>query len=703
MGLADRRAALAARAKTGTIVAMQNLTPPVATIVPTTHTIHGDTRTDNYRWLQDKTSAEVIAYLNAENDYTKSVMEPTEALQKTLYDEMLSRIQETDLSVPYKYGDWLYYVRTEEGKQYPIYCRKQGDEGTEVVTLDVNELAEGEKFMSVGAYAISDDGNLLAYTTDNTGFREYTLRIKNLQAGELLPDVIEKVDGVSWAADSKTLFYVTEDETKRPHEIYRYVIGSPASGGGGGTLIYAEPDALYRAFAYRSRDKKFLFVGSASSTTTELHYLETDNPTGELTVILPREENHEYYAEHRDGLFYLRTNKDALTFKLIATPVSAPEPLHWSDVIPYRPEVGLEDFDLFSGHLVASEQADGLPQLRVLDFSTGDEHTINFPEPTYSASSDVNREFDTTIFRFRYSSLVTPLSVFDYDLSSRERTLLKETPVPGGWDRTQYVSERLFATAGDGAKIPLSIVRHKDTPVDGTAACVLYGYGSYGIIMPASFRTGIFSLLDRGVVYAIGHIRGGGEYGKPWHDAAKLMFKKNTFTDFIACADFLVEQGHADREKLAIMGGSAGGLLMGAVVNLRPDVAKLCLSYVPFVDVINTMLDDTLPLTVGEYLEWGNPNEPEPYAYMKSYSPYDQLEAKPYPTMLVKTSLNDSQVMYWEPAKYVAKLRTLKTDSNPLLLHCNMDAGHGGASGRYDALTEAAFDYAFLLTQLGLV
>ncbi len=676
---------------------MQNLTPPVATIVPTTHTIHGDTRTDNYRWLQDKTSADVIAYLNAENAYTKSVMAPTEELQKTLYTEILSRIQETDLSVPCLYGGWLYYTRTEEGKQYPIYCRKKSPDADEEITLDVNALAEGEKFMSVGAYAISDDGTLLAYTTDNTGFREYTLRIKNLVTGELLPDVIEKVDGVSWAADNKTLFYVTEDDTKRSDRIYRYELGATA------TLIYHEPDALYRTFAYRSRDKKYLFCGSASSTTTELHYLELASPTDALSAILPREEGHEYYPEHRDGLFYLRTNKDAQTFKLIATPVSAPEPLHWSEILPYRPDVGLEDFDLFAGHLVATEQADGLPQLRVLDFSNGNEHTVTFPEPTYSVSGDTNREFNTTTFRFRYASLITPSSVFDYDLNTRERTLLKETPVPGGWDRTQYVSERVFATASDGTKIPISLVRHKDTPVDGTAPGVLYGYGSYGIIMPATFRTGIFSLLDRGMVYAIGHIRGGGEYGKPWHDAAKLMTKLTTFTDFIACADFLVEQGHVSREKLAIMGGSAGGLLMGAVVNLRPDVAKACLNYVPFVDVINTMLDDTLPLTVGEYLEWGNPNEPEAYAYMMSYSPYDQLEAKDYPTTLVKTSLNDSQVMYWEPAKYVAKLRTLKTDSNPLLLHCNMDAGHGGASGRYDALHEAAFDYAFILTQLGVV
>lgn len=672
--------------------------PPVAKIVPTTHTLHGDTLTDNYGWLREKESPEVIAYLTAENAYTESVMAPAKPLEEALYKELLGRIQETDLSVPYPYGGWLYYTRTEEGKQYPIYCRKADESAPEEITLDVNALAEGQKFMAVGAYAISDDGNLLAYSTDRTGFREYTLRIKDLRTGELLPDTIEKVGAVVWAADNQTLYYSTEDDAKRPYRIYRHTLGAT----GADTLIYEETDELYRAFCYRSRDRRFLFIGSASATTTEMHYLESDNPEGELTLVLAREEGHEYYIDHREGLFYLRTNKDAPTFKLIATPVSAPEPLHWSDVLPYRADVGLEDFDLFAEHLVASEQADGLPQLRVLSFASGEEHTITFPEPTYTASGDTNREFDTTVFRFRYSSLVTPQSVFDYDLTTRVHTLRKETPVLGGYEAGLYISERVFATAADGTRVPISLVRRKDTPVDGTAPCLLYAYGSYGIIMPAGFNANRLSLLDRGFVYAIAHIRGGGEYGKPWHDAGKMMVKMNTFTDFIACADHLVTTGYADRAKLAIMGGSAGGLLMGAVLNLRPDVAKLCVNYVPFVDVMNTMLDQTLPLTVGEYLEWGNPNEPEAYAYMKSYSPYDNIEAKDYPTQLVKTSLNDSQVMYWEPAKYVAQLRATKTDSNPLLLHCNMDAGHGGASGRYDALKEAAFDYAFLLSQLGI-
>lgn len=671
--------------------------PPVAKLVPTTHTLHGDTRTDNYGWLREKESPEVIAYLTAENAYTDSVMAASKGLEESLYTELLGRIQETDLSVPYAYVGWLHYTRTEEGKQYPIYCRKASESAPEEITLDVNALAEGEKFMAVGTYALSDDGNLLAYSTDRTGFREYTLRIKDLRTGALLPDTVEKVGAVVWAADNKTLYYTSEDEAKRPYRIYRHSIG-----GSDDTPIYEEPNELYRAFCYRSRDRRYLFIGSASATTTELHYLESDNPFGELTLILTREEGHEYYVDHREGLFYLRTNKDAPTFKLIATPVSAPEPLHWSEVLPYRAEVGLEDFDLFAEHLVASEQADGLPQLRVLSFASGEEHTITFPEPTYTASGDTNREFDTTVFRFRYSSLVTPQSVFDYDLNTRVHTLRKETPVLGGYDASQYVSERVFATASDGTRIPISLVRRKDTPLDGTAPCLLYAYGSYGIIMPAGFNPNRLSLLNRGFVYAIAHIRGGGEYGKPWHDAGKMMVKMNTFTDFIACADHLVATNYADREKLTIMGGSAGGLLMGAVLNLRPDVAKLCVNYVPFVDVMNTMLDETLPLTVGEYLEWGNPNEPEAYAYMKSYSPYDNIEAKDYPTQLVKTSLNDSQVMYWEPAKYVARLRATKTDSNPLLLHCNMEAGHGGASGRYDALKEAAFDYAFILSQLGI-
>ena len=678
---------------------MSNLPdPPVATRVPTNHSLHGDTRTDDYGWLRQKEAPEVRAYLEAENAYADSVMAGTEPLQEALYAEMLGRIQETDLSVPYPLGDFLYYTRTEEGKQYPIYCRKPIGDETEQVILDVNALAEGEKFMSIGAFAVSNDGHLLAYSSDVTGFRLYTLAVKDLRTGALLPDRIEKVGSVVWASDDKTLFYSTEDEAKRPYRIYRHTLGATGSD----TLIYEEPDALYRTFVYRSRDRKIVFVGSASNITTELHWLPADAPETPPTLILAREDGHEYYVEHRDGLFYLRTNKDAVNFRLVAAPVSDPTPDHWSEVLPHRPEVMLEDHDLFAGHLVATELAGGLPRLRVLSFATGEDHLVTFPEPTYTAGLEVNRVWDTTRLRFRYGSLITPNSVYDYDMETRERTLLKETPVLGGYDRTLYVSEYVHASAADGTQIPISLVRRKDTPLDGSAPGMLYGYGSYGIVIPASFSSHRLSLLDRGFVYAIAHIRGGGEMGKPWHDSGKMMVKKNTFTDFIAAADFLVENRYVDRQKLAIMGGSAGGLLMGAVINIRPDVARVVLNYVPFVDVMNTMLDDTLPLTIGEYLEWGNPNEPEAYFYMKSYSPYDNLEAKEYPIHLIRTSLNDSQVMYWEPAKYVARMRTVKTDSNVLALKTNLDAGHGGSSGRYDALRDLAYDYVFLLTRLGI-
>jgi len=672
--------------------------PPVADTVPTRHTIHGETREDPYRWLHDKESDATRAYLLAENAYADTLLAGTEPLRDRLYAEMLGRIQETDLSVPYPLGGFLYYTRTEEGKQYPIHCRKAGDSGEEQILLDVNALAEGEKFMSVGAFAVSDDGRLLAYSTDRTGFREYTLRVKDLETGRLLPDTIEKAGSVTWASDNRTLLYTTEDEAKRPDRVLRHVLGSGAPD----AVVHREPDALYRAFLYRSRDRRVLFVGSASSTTTEVHAIPADAPETPPTLLLARSEGHEYYPEHREGLYYLRTNRDAVNFRIVAAPVDDVSPEHWTEVLAHEPATMLEDMDVFAGHLVVTELSGGLPRLRVISFDSGEDHCVTFPEPTYMAGLETNREWATRRLRFRYASLTTPASVFSYDMDSRERTLLKETPVLGGYDRERYVSEYVHAVAGDGTRVPISLVRHRDTPVDGSAPCLLYGYGSYGIVMPAGFNPSRLSLLDRGFVYAIAHIRGGGEMGKPWHDAGKLGSKMNTFTDFIACADHLVSEGFADRGKLAIMGGSAGGLLMGAVTNLRPDVANVVMSYVPFVDVINTMLDDTLPLTVGEYLEWGNPNEPDAYRTMMAYSPYDNLRAMDYPTMLIRTSLNDSQVMYWEPAKYTARLRTLKTDANPLLLRTNMDAGHGGASGRYDALRDLAADYAFLLSTFGI-
>lgn len=679
--------------------------PPVAEKRPKTTVIHGDTLVDDYAWLREKGSPEVTAYLEAENAYTDAVMKPTAEFQSALYDEMLARIQETDLSVPYRMGGYLYYARTEEGKQYPIYCRtRDAVDADEEVTLDLNALAEGHPFLALGAYAVSDDSHLLAYSTDVTGFREYTLHIKDLRTGELLPDVMEKVGSVSWAADNRTLFYTTEDAAKRPYRVLRHALGSD----GADTLIYEEADALYRAFAYRTRDKQYQFVGSVSSTTSELHFLRSDDPLGALTLISPRDAaaEHEYYADHRNGLFYIRTNRvGADNFKLVTAPVESPGEANWTEIIPHRPDVMLEDMDLFTRHLVLTEREGGLPRLRVRNLESGDDHAITFPEPTYSAALDTNREFDTTNLRFRYQSLITPLSVFDYDMDTRERVLQKETPVLGPYDRTQYVSEYRHAVAADGTRIPISLVRRKGIAENGDIApCLLYGYGSYGISIPASFSSGRLSLLDRGFVFAIAHIRGGGELGEAWHDGGKLMEKRNTFTDFIACAEYLVAEKITASDRLAIQGGSAGGLLMGAVTNLRPDLFRVVLSYVPFVDVLNTMLDATLPLTVGEYLEWGNPNEEPAYRYMRSYSPYENLEPRPaYPVTLMRTSLNDSQVMYWEPAKYVARLRTLKTDSqNPLLLKTNMAAGHGGASGRYNALRDTAFDYAFLLTAFGL-
>lgn len=680
----------------------ETLTPPVAKRIPHPTKIHGDTREDDYFWLREKGTPEVTAYLEAENAYTDTVLKHTAGLQENLYREMLSHIQETDLSVPYRQSNWLYYSRTEEGKQYPIYCRKQAEDAEERITLDLNALAEGEQFLALGAYAVSDDGNLLAYSTDVTGFREYTLRVKDLRTGELLPDKIEKVGSVVWAGDNRTFFYTTEDDAKRPYRVFRHGLQQTAESD---TLVYEESDGLYRAFAYRSRDRRFVFIGSAASTATEIHFLPSATPESKLTRIAPRELEHEYYVDHRDGLFYIRTNRDAVNFRLVTAPVDAPGEDHWTEIVPHRETVVLDDHDVFAGHLVLTEREGGLPRLRIRDLwgkGAGKEHSITFPEPTYTVSGDVNREFDTNHFRFRYSSMVTPTSIYDYDMDTQDRTLLKETPVPGGFDRENYASEYIFATAEDGTNIPISLVYRKGFTRDGNAPLLLYGYGSYGFSYPPGFNSNRLVMLDRGVVFAIAHIRGGGEFGKPWHDDGKMFRKRNTFTDFIACAEHLIAQKYTSANRLGIMGASAGGLLMGAVANLRPDLFHAIVSGVPFVDVLNTMLDETLPLTIGEYLEWGNPNISDQYAYMRTYCPYTNLEAKDYPATLVRTSLNDSQVMYWEPAKYVAKLRTLKTNDTPLLIHTNMAAGHGGASGRYDALKETAMDYAFLLWQWGI-
>jgi oligopeptidase B len=685
-------------------------TPPTGRRNPTPATLHGTTLEDDYAWLRDKSSPEVLQYLEAENAYTTAIMAGTEALQKQLYAEMLSHIKETDESVPYPMKGWFYSTRTVEGLQYPIHCRRLAVDGgfdenqPEEVILDVNLLAEGQAFMSVGSMAISPDGWLFAYSTDNTGFRQYTLHIRDLRSGIDLPETAPRVGSMVWAADSKTLFYTTEDETTKRHDhLFRHTLGAATSED---VLVLHEPDERFNVGVGKTRDGRFLLIELGSHTTNEYRILPTNTPEGEFRLIAPRLNDQEYYPDHRDGLLYIRTNDVGRGFRLVTAPVEAPDRENWQELLPLIEAAPLEDFDLFQSFLVTSRRELGLPVMDVFPLvdarGLGSPARIAFPEPTYSTGSHVNREFDTTVFRYGYQSLVSPASVYEYDVASGTSTLLKMQEVPGGFDPALYASERVWITAEDGVEVPVSLVYRRDRfHGDAKNPLYVYGYGSYGYSLPVSFSGARLSLLDRGLVLAYAHIRGGGEMGDAWHDAGKMMQKLTTFTDFTTAVEQLTTKGYGDPARVAIEGGSAGGLLMGAVVNQRPDLFRVVLSHVPFVDVMNTMLDASLPLTVAEYEEWGNPNEPEAFAYMASYSPYDNLKPGDYPAMLVKTSLNDSQVMYWEPAKYVAKLRTLKRNDTPLLLHINMDAGHGGASGRYDYLKEVAFDYAFLLTELG--
>ncbi len=726
--------------------------PPIARRDPTPTTLHGITLEDDYRWMRDKDSPELLAHLNAENAYTAAFMAPTADLQAKLYAEMLSHIKETDESVPYRLGDWFYSTRTVEGLQYPIHCRRPAanpdldspfdPSQPEQVILDVNLLAEGKPFMAVGTLAISPDGNFLAYSTDPTGFRQYTLHVRDLRTGTDLADTAERVGSVTWAADSRTLFYATEDETtKRQDHIFRHTLGAPATDD---ALVLHEPDERFNVGIGRTRDGQYLMIEIGSHTTNEYRFLSAANPTGEFQLVAPRVDDQEYYPDHRDGLFYIRTNDAGKNFRVVTAPPATPGRDHWTELVPLDPAHPLEDFDLFQSFAVATRRKLGLPTLEILRFTdtpgapfvaassrgVGSDspapptleppNPLAIPEPTYTAAQHVNRIFTTDVYRYSYTSLVSPASVYEYNVARAssdtpigESKLLKQQEVPGGFDSARYASERIWVDAPDAASptgfipVPVSIVYRRDLfHRDATNPLYVYGYGSYGYPLPVGFSPARLSLLDRGVVMAYAHIRGGGELGDAWHDAGKMQLKRNTFTDFIAVTEALTAKKFGSPTRVAIEGGSAGGLLMGAVTNMRPDVFKVVLAEVPFVDVMNTMLDATLPLTVAEYEEWGNPNEPEAFHTMLSYSPYDNLESlagKKLPAILVKTSLNDSQVMYWEPAKYVAKLRTLKTDDAPLLLHINMDAGHGGASGRYDYLKEIAFDYAFLLTQLGVV
>jgi oligopeptidase B len=673
--------------------------PPVAKRVPRASEIHGERRVDDYAWLREKGDPDVRAYLEAENAYAEAVMKPTEAFQQALYAEMLGRIRETDEEVPYRKGGFFYYSRTEEGKQYPILCRRKGRlEAEEETTLDLNLLAEGKPFLSLGAYQVSDEGNLLAYSTDDTGFREYTLVVKDLGTGAIVERVAEKTGSVAWAKDGRTLFYTVEEpSTKRQHRLYRHRLGEDAH-----DLVYEEGDPAFNVGVYRTRSREVLVLGISSLTTSEARVLDAGEPFGPWRLVAPRVPEQEYDVEHHGEFFYVRVNDRGRNFRLVKANVASPGREGWIEVVPHRPHVMLEGVDCFRDHFVLLEREDGLPQVAVTDRRTGASHRIAFPEATYSAWPEANPEFETRTFRYSYESLVTPRSVFDYDMETRQATLLKEQPVLGGYERTRYRTERVFATAPDGAKVPVSIVYRVGLIKDGRAPILLHGYGAYGFPFPATFSSNRVSLLERGVVVALAHVRGGGEMGKSWHDDGRMAKKRTTFTDFVAAAERLLAEGYGSRERLVIEGGSAGGLLVGAVLNLRPDLCRAAVSRVPFVDVLNTMLDESLPLTVGEFEEWGNPKEKAAYETMRSYCPYTNLERKAYPAILVKASLNDSQVMYWEPAKYVAKMRALKTDGRPLLLKTNLDAGHGGASGRYDYLRELAFDYAFLLGQMGI-
>ena len=674
--------------------------PPVAKKQPHVTEVHGLKLTDDYFWFRDKANPEVRSYLESENAYTDAVMKPTADLQKKLYDEMLSRIKETDANVPYKEGEYLYYSRTEKGKQYPFLCRKKGTmDAPEEVVLDVNKLAEGQSFMSVAAYRVSDDGNLLAYSTDNTGFRQYTLQVKNLKTGELLPDKVEKTGSVVWAADNKTLFYTVEDAAKRQYRLYRHKVGTT----GPDDLVYEEKDERFDVYADRTRSGKYIIQQSNSHTTSEARIIPADQPMAEWKVVEPRSANLEYYLDHHGDSFYIRTNDTGRNFRLVKAPVSDPSRKNWKEVVPHRADVMLQDTDFFKDFYVLIERDKGLMEFTITDFKSGKSQRVEFPEKSYVAGPEQNREFDAKAYRYRYQSFITPNSVFDYDVNTHKSALLKRTEVLGGYDSNKYEVDRVYATAADGVKVPISVLRQKGQPKDGKAPIYLYAYGSYGFPTDAGFNSNRFSLVDRGVVFAIAHIRGGGDLGKPWHDAGRMMNKKNTFTDFITAAEYLVNEKYGSKDRLVIEGGSAGGLLMGAVTNMRPELFHAVIAKVPFVDVINTMLDESLPLTVGEFEEWGNPKEKAAFDYMYSYSPYDNVAAKPYPDMLVKTSFNDSQVMYWEPTKYVAKMRATRTDHNTLMLKTNMGSGHGGSSGRYDFLHDVAFDYAFILKEVGLI
>jgi oligopeptidase B len=676
--------------------------PPVAEKIKKEFQEFGKTRVDNYYWLKERENPKVVEYLKAENEYLEAVLKPTEPLQGKLYQEIVGRIKQTDMSVPYRDNGYYYYTRFEEGKEYPVYCRKKGSlDAPEEVMLNGNEMAEGQPFFSLWGLEVSPDNTLLAYAVDTVSRRLYVQRFKNLAGGETLSDEIPNTLGMAaWASDNKTVFYVLKDTTTlRPYRVMRHVLGTPASGD---QEVFVESDETFNTAVFKSKSKKYLIIASESTLSTEYRILEADRPDGQLKVVQPRERDLEYHVEHFRDKLYIRTNYKAKNFRLMETPLDKTTKENWVELIPHRDDVLLEGFEIFNDFLVVEERKSGLTQIRAIGWQDKAEHSLDFGEATYAASIGVNPEFDTDWLRYNYSSLTTPNSTYDYNLKTREKKLLKQQEVLGGFSPENYQAERLYATAADGVKVPISLVYRKGMEKRGDNPLLEYGYGSYGASEDPYFDSSLLSLLDRGFIYALVHIRGGSEMGRAWYEDGKLLKKKNTFTDFIACAEFLIAEKFTRPEKLFAAGASAGGLLMGAVVNMRPDLYKGVIAGVPYVDVITTMLDPSIPLTAEEYDEWGNPNVREYYDYMLSYSPYDNVEAKGYPAMLVTTGLHDSQVQYWEPAKWVAKLRSLKTDNNRLLLHTNMDAGHGGQSGRFRRYRETALEFAFMLDLAGI-
>ncbi|HEY3475807.1 MAG TPA: S9 family peptidase [Anaerolineales bacterium] len=679
---------------------------PTAPKRPYEITQHGYTRIDNYYWMRDRSDPEVLKYLHAENDYLEEIMGHTKALQETLYAEMKDRLKETDCTVPEKRGDYFYYSRTEEGKQYPLYCRRQGSmDSPEEILLDQNVLAEGKSFCSIGALTVSPDGNKLAYSLDIEGHEVYTIYIKDLVTGALYPEFIVNTyssvyfhTGVEWANDSQTFYYITLDEAERPYKLFRHRLGTEP---GQDTLVLHEEDDSYFLFIHKSRDQKYIFTNHHSTRTIEMCFLCADEPEAELRVLSPRKEGVEYFAAHHEGTFYIITNDQAENFRLVKASVEASSIEDWEEVIPHREDVLIDYVDTFKDYLILYERRNGLRQIRITNFGAmTNVRYIEFPEPAYSVDWEANQRFDSHTLRFTYSSPITPHSVVDYHMGTGQWQVIKQDDILSGYDRSQYVTDRIHATAPDGKQIPITIVHRKDLKKDGNNPTLLYGYGSYGSVIDAEFNSSRISLLDRGFVFAIGHIRGGSDLGRAWYESGKLLNKKNSFTDFIACAEHLIKEGFTSNKKLAILGGSAGGLLVSACLTMRPDLFQAVINKVAFVDVVTTMSDPTIPLTALEWDEWGNPQVREHFEYMLSYSPYDNVRPTAYPHILITAGLNDPRVAYWEPAKFAAKLREMKTDNNILLLHTNCSAGHAGASGRYDHLKEVAIDYAFLIDRL---